>query len=611
VVRDDGRARRVADNQRLKDSLDLIVGASDPEKRQRATDTASHIMGLTPEQLEARSPTENVLAMAALTSVNRRITIDSTSYREETPEPQMAALAKLYENMKLDPDFEEQDRTQRSAILDSIANVGDAQKMAKVNWKPGHGGEDATTSGDRLRHLQGLQTAHLPPGMLGPSDQLRLVASLDSGQSGVCRGKQVQISSDTEVNHSFDETLNTVVHETTHAYQKHLTDTIDSIPLDDPRYVQTQLFKFNNRGYANPPDKLGRGATSEQQEEYERLYKAYKNQPVERHAWQAGNEAGRLFDSRAGALASVETAQHVARFAPNSSDEAQTLAGRIGTGNNQQKSAAMLELDVLAEQAIGLASDKISKKQQDDNCVTFIGVRAWNDFERRRVAVLNDRRSKPAQRLTTLDTLMDELDVAYESGRAREAIKTEIDTVSSAITAQLKPPNVVTWLTARRWNAIEAERHRLATSTADPASRLRLIQELKNQLGPEIEIAAASKAIVDLMKPKDTVALLGGAEHWNKLEEQRVELHNNQRVSELVALKNQVSESLTKARAAEQMAETEFERLWAVLTKEALPSNVHAVAVKVKDLKPRSDAVAMLKSNQDTVGYFQRKGVTL
>jgi hypothetical protein len=78
-----------------------------------------------------------------------------------------------------------------------------------------------------------------------------------------------------------------------------------------------------------------------------------------------------------------------------------------------------------------------------------------------------------------------------------------------------------------------------------------------------------------------------------------------------VALKNQVSDSLTKARAAEQTAETEFKRLWAVLTAEAVPSNVRAVAVQVQNLKPRTLAVATLKSNQDTVGYFQQKGVTM
>jgi hypothetical protein len=96
----------------------------------------------------------------------------------------------------------------------------------------------------------------------------------------------------------------------------------------------------------------------------------------------------------------------------------------------------------------------------------------------------------------------------------------------------------VTWLSAGRWNAINGERHRLATSAADPASRLPLIQKLKNDLGPEIETAriqseieAASKAIVDLMKPEDTVALLGGAERWNKLEEQRFELRKKSRLA--------------------------------------------------------------------------------
>jgi hypothetical protein len=383
------------------------------------------------------------------------------------------------------------------------------------------------------------------------------------------------------------------------------------------------LFKFNNKGYADPPDKPGTGATPQQQEQYERLYKAYKNQPVERHAWQAGNEAGRLFDARAGAVAAVQTSQRVAQCAPNSGQEAAALAEQIRTGNSQQKSAAMLELDVLAEQAVGLASGTISQKQQDANCVTYIGASAWNGFERRRVAVLNDRRSKPAEKLATLETVMHELNAAFENGRAVEAIKTQVGTASTEITRQLNAQNVLDWLGATRWNAVEAQRHRLANGTWDAADRLRQIQELRDSLGPEIEQArigkegdAADKALTDVMRPNDTVALLGGADQWNELSRQRVNLFNDRsdmtrRRDQLVALKDQVTNTLTQARAAERAAETEFTRLWQVLTAEALPTPVRAVAMRVQNLRPRTTAVATLKTDPATLGYFQQKNVAL
>ena len=548
--------QRAQKNQRLKDALAIITGGTDPERQQRATATADHVMRSSPEQLAARSPEENVQALAALTSVNVRVVIDATTYQENVPPTMKAALAKLYENMALDPDFENQDRGQRDAILGAIANDPAAQNLAEADWVPGYDEEDANTSETRLRQLQALQKQHLPPGMFGPGDQLTLEASLDGDQSGVCRGKQVAISGDTDVNHSFDETLNTVVHETTHAYQKHLENTVDTMSLDDPRYVQAQLFKFNSKGYAEPPDKPDANASNAEREEYERLYAAYKNQPTERHAWQAGNEAGRLFDARAGALTSVQTAVRIGRFSPGAAEEAQGLAGQIGNGSNQAKAAAMLDLEVLAERAVGQASTAIAAWQRDDVCLTYIGADRWNAFESRRVNVLNDRRSKPATRLATLETLMAELERAYEEGRVRAGVEAQIDAVSTAMLTMLNDPKAVTYLGESDWDFYEGERDRMVESQASVDSRLRVISNARDGLARDFA---------------------SGREAYERT------MANN----------------------------TEFERLWGVLTRRALPDPVANVARSVQNLNPREDAIARLRASQAVRDYFAELGETL
>ena len=325
--------------------------------------------------------------------------------------------------------------------------------------------------------------------MIGNNDRLQLVNSLSDGSSGVCNGKKVKVSADRTKNHSFDETINTVVHETTHAYQTHLSSTIDTMPLDDPRYLQAQMFKFNAMGYCSPPDPLPTNPTEQQTTDRERLYKAYRNQPMERHAWQAGNEAGRLFDARAGALASVQTAARVTRFTPDSGQEATALAEQIRTGTNQQRAAAMLDLDVLAEQAMGRAAEAISRKLAESGCVELITARAWNAFETRRVGVLNDHQGKPATRLQTLDTIRNEIDDAFVDGQARQAKENEVSSVSAAISQRLRPSDVVLWLGNNRWTQVEANRVNIVNARTNVDLKLQQIKQLHDDLGSEIEAA--------------------------------------------------------------------------------------------------------------------------
>ena len=129
-----GRPDLMQQNQRLKNALDTITNAPQQERQRRAGETAVHIMSLDEDQLAARTPEDNVQALAILTSVNVRTNTANNTYTETTPEPQMAALARLYENMKLDPNFDEHDKIQRDAILNSIANDPAAQNLSDVDW---------------------------------------------------------------------------------------------------------------------------------------------------------------------------------------------------------------------------------------------------------------------------------------------------------------------------------------------------------------------------------------------------------------------------------------------------------------------------------------------
>jgi hypothetical protein len=71
-----------------------------------------------------------------------------------------------------------------------------------------------------------------------------------------------------------DQIFNTVIHENTHNYQMWLAAQLTPEQMIDPRHLQATLFALNRYGYLKPS--VGEDV--------------YKRQPVERHAFLAGDE---------------------------------------------------------------------------------------------------------------------------------------------------------------------------------------------------------------------------------------------------------------------------------------------------------------------------------
>jgi hypothetical protein len=88
--------------------------------------------------------------------------------------------------------------------------------------------------------------------------------------------------------------------------------------------------------------------------EYQDLYAAYKNQPMERHAWQAGNEAGRVFDAKAQALDIADVTNAITLFSPEKREDAEALRQRFTRegATLQEKASAMTDVDARAKEAV-------------------------------------------------------------------------------------------------------------------------------------------------------------------------------------------------------------------------------------------------------------------
>jgi hypothetical protein len=229
------------------------------------------------------------------------------SHKPPTEPHEIKAMHKLYAVMKLDPAFLDDDRERRNNILTSISN-DPSTKTARQNWTTGGSLNDDKGKQEQLKKIQKLQCKELgfEPGEMQFGVDLK-------NSSGQCSGNLVKFSKRSDHNTDFDDTLNTLIHETTHAYQNELAKKFNNdLSLNDPefakdpRYAQTLLFKMNGpKGmYVQPPplkDPAKKLSDEDWQKttDYKLHRRAYDNEPMEAHAWKAGNEAGRVFDSEA------------------------------------------------------------------------------------------------------------------------------------------------------------------------------------------------------------------------------------------------------------------------------------------------------------------------
>lgn len=357
--------------RQVKIARDFLQTAIDKEKagaieRKKACETATkEVAKWTPEHIARLGTKELTEAMAKLTCVPK-----SEQPKEE--------LAKLYRAMRPDPDFVEDDRAKRDKILGKLVQLegGTVSKFfndTRSGWgtdnELGGSSQKAKAKREALTKFQDLQTAELG----FRADPIEFT-SLEKGNSGVCSGKKVKISINPADNKTFDETLNTVAHETTHAYQNTLTEQLKdgSLQPDDPRYAQATLFMLNNQAYADPPERpeppkqlVGSDATNTNKmakyqadldnykkafEKYKLDYAAYKEQPVEWHAWKAGDEAGRAFD--------------VSAFRVNIATRLQAIVEKLGTNAEAVKQASRLKAKLSTTKTVPESIDLMNELEK-------------------------------------------------------------------------------------------------------------------------------------------------------------------------------------------------------------------------------------------------------
>ena len=354
-----GLGKRREANEKLAADLAAIEKA-DPQQKKKFADAAAGEVAKLLEggQLADHPPAECAVLIAKLISVaETKPGKTPKSPNEYTiPPEQKKALAQLYSVMKLDADFEADDGPRRNQVLSALKQDPKAKEMSE-----GWGKTYKSLSEADLRTLQAAQVKALAPSMLdNPDDILQFSDEATIGESaGVCRGKKVLINRDKLT--TFGETLDTTVHETTHAYQKHLTGQLKSgaITADDPRFAQAQLFKLNSdAGYFKAPKKPGPSASQDERNDYNTQYAAYQNQPTERHAWQAGGEAGRLFDVDAANFKLADSTALIKQFV-EAGGRLDEIAKEL-QGTPQQASTAVPKLEAIMKEAVYAADKKVS-----------------------------------------------------------------------------------------------------------------------------------------------------------------------------------------------------------------------------------------------------------
>jgi hypothetical protein len=229
-------------------------------------------------------------------------------------------LQKLYKSIPLDAKFQEDDKKRRTQVLKAIRNDVDIQK-ARAQWQ----NLPAKDKVDALQNAIALQWTALEMKGRPPNIVVNVVkvkksepGSTNATREYVNQGSYNSTTHEITLNRyvdedeptkdlrgalvSFDGALDTVVHETAHAYQGVLGKQVDELWLaNDPRADQARLFRLNDGAYL---------ATEDADHE------TYKKQPLERHAWLAGGEARRLFSFEANMLEAKQITESIALHDP-------------------------------------------------------------------------------------------------------------------------------------------------------------------------------------------------------------------------------------------------------------------------------------------------------
>jgi hypothetical protein len=223
------------------------------------------------------------------------------------------ACNKLYRVMPLDRDFKAKDRQQRQQYLNVLARDENLQKLSDPEtWKI----QTAEVKKHFMQQAVNAQYAILCPGKTAPPITLKYWPddADEEKRRAVAQGGTKPQGYYSPGDHSivfwvynrnnspgvkeegpladFGEAIDTAIHETSHAQQHELIRKVESGELRPPpspenwQYAQAKLFQLNNDAYED-------GSLDNP---------AYKNEPMEKHAWLAGGTAALLFNWDAKAI---------------------------------------------------------------------------------------------------------------------------------------------------------------------------------------------------------------------------------------------------------------------------------------------------------------------
>jgi hypothetical protein len=226
------------------------------EKAAKATETATKVNGKTDDDIKKMSASDKVALLKDIEAAGK----PAGDVRK--------AQIKIFKNMELDPDFKKREAARADKVADEVKDDADVKAGAK-DWAH-------TPKDQKVKALKRIMTAQckqlgIPVPPFVTYDQPKKGNSIEDGKYDPSDGK-MHYNTNADANQTFADAVDTVVHETSHAYQDYLVKQLkaNKLKAGDPDFAQAEMFAVNDDGkdYIQP---------SEDRD-------AYVAQPEENHA---------------------------------------------------------------------------------------------------------------------------------------------------------------------------------------------------------------------------------------------------------------------------------------------------------------------------------------
>jgi hypothetical protein len=178
------------------------------------------------------------------------------------------AQIKIFNNMQLDPDFKKREAERAGKVADEVKDDADVKASAN-DWAS----RSADQKAKALKRIMAAQCKQLgiPVPPFETYDKAPSGGNVEDGNYNPGDGK-MHFNMNAGANKTFNDAVDTVVHETSHAYQHYLVQQLKDgkIKAGDPDYTQAEMFEANDadQDYIQPDEDMA----------------AYVGQPEENHA---------------------------------------------------------------------------------------------------------------------------------------------------------------------------------------------------------------------------------------------------------------------------------------------------------------------------------------